>query len=472
MSYKLTKSDSNRVVSSKPNDIIDLDALLSLKDELVVTGNESKFGPPKTANAWRETVASVYLPFSYAKNRLNVSPGSNTSFPKINVTFNGTFRPNQPEVYKEAMEILKKHHSVNLALHCGFGKTMMGIKIWTETKLKGIALCHRKVLIEQWQESLQKFTNAKVQVLKTDTKIDETADFYIINMITVPKRRIQDFTHIGFLIVDEAHICCAEKMSRSLTYFCPKMCLALTATPVREDGMNKILDLYFGTERIVRIAQSPFVVYKYSTGIVPKTESNPNTGSLDWNSVIKSLVENDARNQLIVDIVKKFSDKTILILSKHVKHVNALKKLLEDSGVKVTKMCSSETTYDTNCRVLLSTYSKLGVGFDDSRLDMLISSISVKEIEQYAGRLRDNGRQRIIVDLVDEFAVLFAHWNGRKKWYQSRNGWILYASVSTGFPPIPKKYAESDCHDTNVINTIVSAKPVVAQKRLAPKITF
>lgn len=464
MSHKVSKILPNdlAISTSKPFQYISSEDLLRIKDELVVTGAESKYGPPKTASVWRETVASMYLPFAYSKTKFNINPNKHTKYTKIKIPFTGTLREHQQNVYAEAIEMIKKHYCGNLSLHCGFGKTFMGIKIWTNFRTKGIVLCHRKVLIEQWSESVAKFApEAKVQILKSSVKVDPTADFYIINMSKVTNRKSKEFDDIGFVIVDEAHVCCAEKMSKSLTYFCPKYILALTATPFRTDGMDKILDIYFGKERIVRISTTPFIVYKYSTGIVPEVSINQHTGKLNWNSVISSLVSNKDRNLQIANIVKEFPNNTILIMTKHIAHVNILKKLLEEAGETVTKMCSSESSYDTTARVLIGTYSKLGVGFDDSRLDMMISCISVKEIEQFAGRLRDHGRQRIVVDIVDDFSVLHAHYKGRKRWYESRNGRIIHANKDIGF----RKWTNvsTDTKHTN-------SKTEQPRKRLASKI--
>ena len=349
--------------------------------------------------------------------------------------------------------------------------TFTGIKLAHSSKLKCAVLAHRGVLFDQWVESIEKFTTAKVQIVETDGVLDPDADFYIFNIAFVHKRWNKSTKSwvpkklgiykdtIGMLIVDEAHVACASEMSRALLYFNPRIAVALTATPQREDGMDKALELYFGeydTTRIIRIAQDPFTVYRLPTGIKPAFTRNA-FGKKDWNSVITSLIENETRNKLIIDLIKKFSTFTILVLTKRKTHCDILAKELKNLGITNTVMTGTAKKYDKTARVLLSTYSKLGVGFDDGRLNMLIVACSVKQVEQYAGRLRDSaGKKRVVIDLVDSDPNCQSHWSERRKWYISRNGDIkhYYKSFPKEKSPSPE----------------ISPEPGSERKRLARKI--
>lgn len=312
--------------------------------------------------------------------------------------------------------------------------TFEGIKLAHSSQLKTAVLAHRTILIDQWIGSIRKFTTAKVQVVDTTGVLDPNADFYIFNTAFVPKlwskekrkwvpKNIGSYKNIGLLIVDEAHIACASEMSKALMYFQPQLVLALTATP-RKDGLDKVLDLHFGEEKIIRIAQDPFFVYRLPTGIKPEFKMNK-MGKKDWNSVIESLSFNKKRNELIVKLVVKFKEKTILILTKRKDQCTILTNMLKMYNQHVTSMKGTEQTYDKTARILVSTFSKSGIGFDDVRFDMFILGCDVGEIEQYAGRLRHtDGKERVVVDLVDDDGNCQQHWLSRRKWYLSRNGEI------------------------------------------------
>jgi hypothetical protein len=322
--------------------------------------------------------------------------------------------------------------------------TYTAIRLAHNYALKTAVLAHRDILFGQWEESINKFTGAKVQRVDTTGILDPNADFYIFNTAYVHKKwdkstkswvmkKTGIYKNIGLLIVDEAHVACAQDMSRSLLYFNPLIVIALTATPVRKDGMDKMLELYFGEyskTRIIRMAQTPFIVYRLLTDIKPEFTTTK-LGKKDWNSVIKYLVENKRRNNIIIKLVKQFSEYNILILTKRKIHCKVLAEKLNKLQITNTIMIGTQKTYDQNARVLLSTYSKLGVGFDDTRLNMLIIACSITEVEQYAGRLRVNeDKERIIIDMVDDDGNCKNHWRERRKWYLSRNGEIKnYYSV-------------------------------------------
>jgi superfamily II DNA or RNA helicase len=440
MSYKIDKKTCTEKL-----DII--------KAQCHVVGRANKYGPTEFLDAYGETANSLYVPFAYAKNKFKVSPNKETQFPITKYSFNDKKFPfrtdgrrDQEVVFNDALKLLKKHRTVLLSLHCGYGKTYLAIRLAHACGLKCAVLAHRGILFDQWVQSIKAFTSAKVQLVDTDGILEPTADFYIFNIAFVHKlwdKKTQSWglkklglykNIIGLLIVDEAHIACAQEMSRALLYFNPRMMIALTATPIRADGMDKALELYFGSykiTRIIRIASDPFTVYKLNTKITPPSVKTV-AGRKDWNAVISYLVEDSKRNKIILDLILKFNTYNIILLTKRTNHCNYLSDKLTKLKVTNTVMVGTDTEYDKTARVLLSTYSKLGVGFDDSRLNMLIVACPVKEIEQYAGRLRDAvNKKRIIIDMVDNDSNCKSQWDHRRKWYISRNGNISNYNEST-----------------------------------------
>ena len=456
-----------------------------IKNDCFVEGNENQYGPAATLRAYGETGNSLYVPFAYAKSRFKKSPNKNTEFPKTSYDFYDKEYPfrtdggrDQEVVFKEATELIRNHRSVLLSLRCGYGKTYTGIRLAHSIGLKCAVLAHATILFGQWIESIEKFTGAKVQAVDTDGVLDPDADFYIFNIAYVHKRwkketqswisekigRYKDI--IGTLIVDEAHIACAENMSKSLLHFNPRVMIGLTATPVRKDGMDKVLELYFGkydTTRIIRISSDPFTVYRLPTKIKPQFVRN-SFGKKDWNSVIKYLVENKDRNQLIINLISKFNTHNILVLTKRKEHCKLLSTELTKLGITNTVMTGTTKKYDKQARVLLSTYSKLGVGFDDTRLNMLIIACSVTEVEQYAGRLRDGeGKKRVIIDLVDDDPNCLSHWRARRTWYISRNG-----NVKHYYQAYPEE--KNDTKALNAIKNIIKDGDSEPPKRLARRL--
>ena len=75
----------------------------------------------------------------------------------------------------------------------------------------------------------------------------------------------------------------------------------------------------------------------------------------------------------------------------------------------------SKKGYNDKCRVLISTYSKSGVGMDCPHLNMLIVGADVEEqFIQYLGRIfRTYDDFPIMIDLVDKFKPMYNHSKSR-----------------------------------------------------------
>jgi superfamily II DNA or RNA helicase len=229
-----------------------------------------------------------------------------------------------------------------------------------------------------------------------------------------------DFDDIGVVIVDEAHTICTENLSKGLFWFQPRYLIALTATPHRTDGLSKVLELFFGPEIIERKLYRPFNVYLLKTNFNIDAKLTKQ-GKLDWNSVLKCQCLNPNRNQMIINIVEFFKSRNILILCKSVAQSKLLFQELLSINQSVDMFVASQKKFNHSSRILISTFSKTGVGFDHPKLDMLIIASDVEEgIEQYMGRIfrRDNTTP-IIVDIVDNFRPLYNHYLTRRKLYLS-----------------------------------------------------
>ena len=99
------------------------------------------------------------------------------------------------------------------------------------------------------------------------------------------------------VIIDEIHAIMAESLSECMIHLAPRYLIGLSATPTRPDGLDKLLDFYFGTDtKIVRELYHPHDVYKIDTGIDYEQESN------NWCAMITEQCLHTKRNDLIVNI--------------------------------------------------------------------------------------------------------------------------------------------------------------------------
>lgn len=397
-----------------------------------------------------EQFGFIYIPFAWGLRNIKAAVRPERSvFPSMNVSFNGNLRPLQIEVRSEALGLLNKHGSCILSLYTGAGKTITSINIATRTKLKTMILCHRLVLIDQWKSSILKFCpDAKIQILKgTDKKasdaLDESNDFFIMNALNVAKKGHSYYDCIGTMIVDEVHTMATQCLSEAFNYINPRYLIGLSATPYRSDGMDALLDAYFGKKKIFRKLFHEHSVYKVTTTFVPEFQIAQN-GKMDWNSLIESQTSEPNRNELIVRIVRFFRDRNFLILSKRVNQVTWLVNRFKELGESVTSLVGLKKSCDFSSRILVATVQKAGVGFDHPKLDSLVIASDVAEyFIQYLGRIfRREDVQPIVFDILDQNPVLAKHYRARQKIYRDHGGTIdkfNFKNLSKHFPDLTEK---------------------------------
>lgn len=369
---------------------------------------------------------TVHVPFSWALSNIPESERQSRSvYDSINVKWEGSLRGGQDEIKNQVIDTLNKVGTMKLALYPGFGKTSMSVYLTSRIKLKTVVIAHRVVLIKQWADSFKRFCpNAKVQILEKKNTIDDSADVVIINAENVEKYG-HSFSNFGFVIVDEIHCIATASLIKSLFYLTPRYLLGLSATPTRPDGMDALLDLYFGDEIIHRSLHRPHTYYCVKTELKPETKMQA-SGKLDWGSLLDWQANCEERNEMILQIVRKYPSRFFLILCKRVSQATYLQKKLEEMGETVCGLVSSNNTLDQDARVVIATIQKAGVGFSHDILDSLIIAGDVEEyFVQYLGRvMRREDVEPIVWDLVDDHATCVRHFRTRKKVSQDSGGKI------------------------------------------------
>lgn len=389
---------------------------------------ESKFGgaPAKYIYPFEIEGENIILPFSYGVLNAKIKRPLREFLPASECSFEGVLRPEQKEVRKEAIQRLSSTGSILLSMYCGFGKSSTSMKLACDIGLKTLIIVNKLILIKQWEEGIKIFCpSASVQKITSKSKKDD-CDFYIVNAQNMEKMGRTFFSDIGTVIVDEAHLIMAETLSRCLQWVHPRYLIGLTATPYRPDGLNKLLDFYFGNYKIVRTLSREHIAYKVSTGFKPNIELARN-GRVNWGAVLDSQANDIDRNELIIKILKYYSTRNFLVLTKRVSQGEYLFKRLQEEGEDVTSLFGSNQEYKISSRILVGTNSKCGTGFDHPKLDALLLAGDLEQyFVQYLGRVfRTKDVKPIIIDLVDNYSLLSKHFNTRRKIYQDHGGTVV-----------------------------------------------
>jgi superfamily II DNA or RNA helicase len=247
-----------------------------------------------------------------------------------------------------------------------------------------------------------------------------------MNAINVPKNKRTFYKDIGFVIVDEVHLIMSEILSKSMLHLNPRYLLGLSATPYREDELNILLDLYFGKEKIYRKMSREHNVYNLNTNFTPEVEIAKN-GKINWGALLDSQAKDAKRNDMIIRLVKYFSDRVFLILCKRVEQGNWIVKKLKEEGEDVTSLIGKQQTYEQKSRILVGTTGKCSTGFDHPRLDTLLLATDVQAyFVQVLGRIfRTQEGTPMVIDIVDKNPVLKKHFAVRKAIYFEHGGKIF-----------------------------------------------
>ena len=367
---------------------------------------------------------NALIPFAYAVKEGFDRPSRDSLPSLISTNFTAMLREYQKEVRDEAIQYLK-NGSVLISAYCGFGKTLLSIYIAIKINMKVLIIVKGNVLIKQWSDDIKKVcpdTSIQIITSKTTT-LDEDCDFYISSPDNVKKMSHNLFKNIGTVLVDEAHQIMAESLSLCMQYICPRYLIGLSATPYRPDGLNKLFDIYFGENRIVRKLYRKHSVYRVESGFTPEVDIGPN-GKINWGIVLNSQAYDTSRNELIIKIVKYFPKNVFLILSKRVEQANYILKRLKEDGEDATSLIGSQKEFEKTSRILIGTITKVGTGFNHPRLNSLIIAGDVEEyFQQYLGRVfRREDTEPVVFDIIDKNPILLKHFRSREKIYKEYGG--------------------------------------------------
>lgn len=390
-----------------------------------------------------ETIESrpCKIPFNYGLKlssslNIEIDRPHRKNLDTIQYKFQGTLREEQKDCRNKALSKLQTHKCLILSCFTGFGKTVTAINMASKIKLKTFIVVPKKPLLTQWKLEIEKFlpgaTSMIIDPSKLKLDLENVPDFCISNACNVHKIDKNFLKKYGFVIVDEAHLQMTEKLSENLLHLTPRYLLGITATPYREDGYNQLFNLFFGDEKVSFTLNKKHIVYRVKTGFIPNKEKYLKYGpnyrqKIDWNNILDEQAKDEERNKIIINIIKRFKDRTFLVLVKRIEHGEYLIHHLKESGENVTSLLGKQQIFDKEARILIGTNSKIGTGFDHPKLDTLLCACDmVAYYIQFIGRvMRTKDVEPLIFDLVDSHPILKKHFDKRSKVYIKHGGEIV-----------------------------------------------
>ncbi len=299
---------------------------------------------------------------------------------------------------------------------CGSGKTYIGIELIRRLGLRFLWLCGKSDLLNQTKDDFEElYPEIDVGTI-TDGEVNMGSDGTISTvqtLINVDRKIYED--EFDVVVVDEVHNICTQPATRQMYAKVLSRCKArykygLTATPVRQDGMAKMIYAYIGMSprgtfyptHTIKDGDTQSLVAKYETFDLDTKESwsylNAD-GTIDFNALLEYL-QNDASRT--ASIVAKASElvadgRKVALLTSRVDHANAIYEGLARSGVSVglvtgqTKKRDRKETIGNpdDWDVIVSTVQLFKEGLDIKALDTVFVALPLKDavgIQQSEGR--------------------------------------------------------------------------------------
>lgn len=348
-----------------------------------------------------------------------------------------------------------------ICVPCGVGKTCCAIHIAHTLGLKTLVVVHKHFLLNQWIGEIQRFLpDAKIGTLYADKVDIKDKDIVVVMLqsIVIKGYPPEYFDGFGFTIFDECHHLGAEVFSRAFKTIHTRYMLGLSATPNRQDGLEKIFYWHIGPIAYEAKRKDLFVDdrirvlwYKYECDDEEyAAEPKIYTGEPNRAAIITNVASYGPRNEYILECVTPFlqEGRQMLMLSDR---KDQLKYIFEtiparpevfwkinDEGAKVPVtvgyyvggMKQAALDASARCDVVLGTYAMASEAMNIPTLERVCFLTAKGDVEQSVGRMlrkrmEDRDCMHICLDFIDQHDCFRNQHRKRKAFYKANNYDIL-----------------------------------------------
>ena len=463
---------SDGVISLRYNqrvrDAIMLSSVSPKVKPVYLKGGRMLKGKQEIVSVWIEDRGSFYFPLQVCRNILGHTATIRNAF-----TQHCGYPINQIKLrdYQEpAMAIALKHvakfQTLLIKFPPGFGKTIVAMTIWRYIRMNVVILINKVALIKSWKSTIESCFGKGLKVWIVGDNDDEMfgkkkrdnggfandgeeqewiskmPDIMICMAQRTQKIPSEWRSKVGVMIVDEGHLFCTKSHISPLLSFQPNFIIFATATPIRENEMEKMIDLFVDRKSWINIiSQRPYIVHKIYTGVSLEKECKKNKVESTFGNKYSSAHQSLKRNEQIVELaVQAFNQgRKSMILSTTTAHIDTLSEMLQDHE-ELNGACMAEKYYKSmkecdNYNILLGTVPKVGVGYDEAtacnnfdgvKSNVLILCTSVKSLglfEQLVGRVMRSDNPHVVV-LIDDDHTPLSHFKALEPYIDMTRGVI------------------------------------------------
>lgn len=414
---------------------------------------------PQTLSLFEVHGTNYVLPFGCLRSILPLSENCpvETLFKEPTIVNYNASVPLYDYQQKAVNAVLDKFYGI-LQSPAGSGKTQMGIGIITALNVRTLWLTHTKDLLTQSKKRAEQYIDKTFMGTITEGQVNIGSGITfatIQTMCEMDLRKYRDYWDL--VIVDECHRVAgsptaATQFYKVLNALSARSKYGLSATVHRSDGMIKATYALLG-EVVYAVPEQEVADKIMQVGISPlgtttklSNECLNTDGTLNYARLISYLCEDIERNNLIIDNLVQNKNKSCLILSDRLNHLETLINLLPaemkldavmidgkmttKSG-KAKREQSIEDMRTGKKKYLFATYTLAKEGLDIPRLERLFMATPQKDyavITQSIGRIarQFNGKENAICyDFVDDIRFLYKAYKKRCTTYRKNNCYFV-----------------------------------------------
>ena len=359
---------------------------------------------------------------------------------------------------EKAVEAVKRAYYGILQSKAGSGKTQMGIALIREFGKRALWLTHTVDLLNQSKERAERYMDSSLIGKITEGKVTIGKGVTFATIQTMCKLDLSQYKDMwDVIIVDECHRVAGTPTQMSmfakvLNSLAARHKYGLSATVHRADGMIQATFALLGdvvytvpdeaiADKVMRVGIKPI-----GTGVKISRECLNTDGTLNYTKMINYLCEDFTRNHLIGGHIVAEHDKSCLILSDRLEHLEALMATLppqmRDKAVMISgKMTTNkgkaereqalEDMRTGKKKYLFATYSLAKEGLDIPCLERLFMATPQKDyavITQSIGRIArtyEGKAEPVCYDFVDDIGYLVKSYKKRCATYKKNDCYFI-----------------------------------------------
>lgn len=413
----------------------------------------------KTLSLYQIIGDNLILPYGTLKDILSLFPKTSIEcdFATPKTVDYKCFVPLYDYQIKAVIETVRDYYGI-LQSKAGSGKTQMGIAIISKLQRKALWLCTTKDLLNQSKERAERYMDSSLIGTITEGKVnigDGVTFATIQTMCKLDLARYKDLWDV--IIVDECHRVAGTptavtQFSKVLNSLSARHKYGLSATVHRADGMIMATYALLGkvcytvpdeaiADKVMRVGIRPI-----NTGVQINSSCLNTDGTLNYARLINYLCECFTRNAIIRDSIIKESDKSCLILSDRLEHlenlITGLPTDMRDKAVMISgKMTTKKGKFERGQAIedmrtgkkkyLFATYSLCKEGLDIPCLERLFLTTPQKDyavITQSIGRIArtyEGKSEPICYDFVDDIGYLVKSYRKRCTTYKKNDCYFV-----------------------------------------------